>query len=492
MNTFVNALSNASSMSYTENGARTYTSTQSAVYDMFALGGAYRSRSDADVIALFERALAEDSTLAMKCLFWMRDVRGGAGERRFFRVCIKWLAKYHTEAMRRNLKWIAEYGRYDDFYALMDTPLEAEVFEFLKTLLAMDMTCKTPSLLAKWLPSENTSSSATRALGARTRRAFGMTPRQYRKTLSVLRERINVLERLMSSNQWDKIEFDKIPSKAGLIYKNAFAKHDVDARYEKFIKSEDTKVNAGTLYPYEIVRKAIQNCENSRYRDSSNEIDRLAIDKYWDNQIDYLDGKPCKMMCVCDTSGSMTWSSSNASGIRPIDVAISLSMYCAERVGGPFKGKYISFSRQPKFIDIQGKDFVEKVKRIYDTNLCENTNLEATFNLLLEASLMAKPEDRPDTLVIISDMEIDAMATRRWCASDMEQMRKKWERFGVKCPHLVYWNVNARNDNILDTNEGTTYVSGASPTLFKQVISGKKGYDLMIETICSDRYENIK
>lgn len=202
MNTFMNGLQNASNYAVTENGALAHKTTRSAVYDMFALGGAYRKRNDEDCILLFKNALEENETLALKCLFYLRDCRGGQGERRFFRVCYKWLAQKHADVARRNFELISEYGRYDDvIYALIGTPLENDALEFIKNQLALDLECKTPSLLAKWLPSENASAVKTKKMGNIIREYLGMTHREYRKTLSILRERINLLERLMSANR---------------------------------------------------------------------------------------------------------------------------------------------------------------------------------------------------------------------------------------------------------------------------------------------------
>lgn len=494
MNTFMNGLQNASNYAVTENGALAHKTTRSAVYDMFALGGAYRKRNDEDCILLFKNALEENETLALKCLFYLRDCRGGQGERRFFRVCYKWLAQKHADVARRNFELISEYGRYDDvIYALIGTPLENDALEFIKNQLALDLECKTPSLLAKWLPSENASAVKTKKMGNIIREYLGMTHREYRKTLSILRERINLLERLMSANRWDEIEFDKIPSKAGLIYKNAFARRDIIAKkYEAFAKSEDTKVNASTLYPYDVVHKAVEGTRGWGYsfRDMS-ATDRAMVEKYWENLPDYLEGKPCKMMCVVDTSGSMTGSEASA----PINVAIGLGMYCAERIGGPFKNHYISFSSRPQLIKIEGVDFVDKVRRIYKTNLCENTDLVKTFRMLKEIALTAKPEDIPETIVVISDMQIDC-GSRFYgsnVATEMESMRREWEKAGLKMPKLVYWNVEARGAaNFLDDGPNVTYVSGCSPVIFQQVISGVTGYKLMLKKLESARYEAIR
>lgn len=495
MNTFMNNLSDATNFNRTANGALAHKSTRSLVYDMFALGGAYRRRSVEDCILLFKNALEENETLALKCLFYLRDCRGGQGERRYFRECFRWLCNNRPEIAKRLLNHVSEYGRWDDLiFATNGTLVHDAALDIVKHQLALDVECKTPSLLAKWMPSENASAFKTKQVANDVRLYLGMTHKEYRKTLSILRKRINIVERLMSANRWDEIEFDKIPSKAGLIYKNAFARRDLIAKkYEAFAKSTETKVNAKTLFPYDVVAQAVGVNSSFCYRfPELSDTDKAMIEKYWNNLPDYLNGNPCKMMCVVDTSGSMTGSKADA----PLNVAISLGMYCAERIGGPFKNHYISFSSRPQFIRIEGVDFVDKVRRIYKTNLCSNTNIEATFDLLMNAAKTANPEDIPETIVIISDMQIDRMNTAYWTsdqtATEMERIRRRWELNGLKMPKLVYWNVNASNNTILDGSSDVTYVSGCSPTIFEQILTGVTGYDLMIKKLMSERYAPIK
>lgn len=421
---------------------------------------------------------------------------------------MRWLAENHPERAAALAEYVPEYGRYDDWFKIyFGTPVEKQVIEMMKKQLSTDMFCKknAVSLLAKWMPSENASSKETIRTAKKIRNAFGVSAKEYRQMLSKLRTKINVLEKLMSANRWNEIEFDKIPSKAGLVYKNAFARRDIIAKkYERFAKDKTTKVNASTLYPYEVVAKATQHMGRRWYNSYSlniNEVDRAMINKYWENLPDYLNGKDCSMMCVVDTSGSMVRSDAAA----PINVAISLGLYCAERAGGPFKNHYISFSSCPQLIKTEGIDFIDKVYRIYRTNLCENTDLEAVFDLLLMTAKRpgVSAWDIPKTIVVISDMEIDqgsgsywSSNSRRWtkesASTEMETIRKKWAAAGLTLPKLVYWNVDARHDTILDAGPNVTFVSGMSPTIFKQVLTGKTGWELCLETICSKRYEVIK
>lgn len=504
MNSMLNGLKNATNYTLTENGGITHKTTKSDLLDMFAMGAAMRNRSDSDVMLMFRKAFAENPVYALKCLFYIRDVRGGQGERRFFRVVIKDMATYSKstqEAIARNMELIPEFGRWDDLYAFMDTPLQDKALNIIKHQLALDVQCKTPSLLAKWMPSENASSKKTIHLGNITRSYLNMTHKEYRRTLAILRSRINIVEKLMSENRWDEIEFDKIPSKAGLIYKNAFARRDIiKAKFEKFAKDETTKVNASTLYPYEVVEKALR---INTYR--PDETDRAMVNKYWANLADYFNGANLNALAVVDTSGSMHGT--------PINVAISLGMYCAEKAGGPFANHYISFASRPQLIECEGVDFVDKVHRIYRTNLVDNTNIEAVFDLLLQTAQKNKcsQEDMPENILIISDMEFDAASrggsynwrtgkyegsygfTQAQADTVMEGIARKWAAAGYKMPHLIYWNVDARQNNIPMIGNGPiSYVSGFSPSIFQSIITGKTGYDLMMECLNKERYAQVQ
>ena len=516
MNAFMNGLKNANNFTLTENGGVTHKSTRSDLLDMFAMGAAMRKRSDADVILMFRKAFAENPVYALKCLFYIRDARGGQGERRFFRVCMKDLATNANtiQAAKRNLKFVPEFGRWDDLYIFVGTPLEKDALQIMKEQLALDVQCKTPSLLAKWLKSENTSSADSRYLANKTRAYLGMSHKQYRKTLSILRQRINVLERLMSAGKWDEIEFDKIPSRAGMIYKNAFARHDIERAknenvqtYADFAKDTTKKVNAKVLYPYECVAEAVKaagcsDCWGSRRSTASDETNRAMINKYWDNLADYFNGASFNGLAVVDTSASMRGNDASA----PINVAISLGMYCAEKAKGPFAGHYVSFSSRPQLISVEGTDFVDKVYRIYRTNLCENTNIEATFDMLLSTAIAnhCTQDDLPQNIIVISDMEFDAgVGSRGWGSSNritannaetvMEGIARKWAAHGYTLPHMIYWNVDARQNNIpQDLGNGrVSYVSGMSPSIFSTIMTGKTGYDLMMEKLNSERYAAI-
>lgn len=508
-NAFLNGMKTATNYTLTENGAVTHKSTMNALLDLFAMGAAYRTRTDEDVIVLFKKAFDEDPVYALKCLFYIRDVRGGQGERRFFRVATKWLAKYDTDAMKRNLIHVPEFGRWDDLFVFIDTPLETDALNIVKHQLALDVQCKTPSLLGKWMPSENTSSAKTRKTAAKVRAFMGMTPKQYRKTLSVLRARINVLERLMSENRWDEIEFDKIPSKAGLKYKNAFARHDIERQqaavqsYADFAKDTTKKVNASVLNPVDIAEQIFKYGNWSK----PSETDRLMWDKYWSCLKDYYHGREERGLAIVDVSGSMSG--------QPMAAAVSMGAYIAERGKGPFADHFVTFSGHPELVRFEGVDIYDKFQRARQADWAMNTNIEATFDMLLNTALQTKcpADEMPQTLYIFSDMEFDgciscgpASTGRSYWHDDcrritggaqgvttlLESIAQKWSAYGYELPRVIFWNLNARNDNIPALGGRFSYVSGFSMNMVETILSGKDGVDLMLEKLDSERYAVIQ
>ena len=500
MNKLLEEMKSVTNKTYTQNGAITYKSTLSKVYDLFAQGASMRGASNENCIRLFAQAYAEDPTMALKCLFYLRDIRGGQGERRFFRLCIQWLAMYHKAEMEHLIALIAEYGRYDDLFVLFGSPLEDEMMGYIKYVIDKNE----DHLVYKWMPSINTSSKSTQERGRKFAQAFGMTEREYRKMLSEGRKACHLVETLMSQNKWDQIAFDKLPSRAGILYSKAFARREeTKERYAAFMSSDKTKVNASTLYPYDVVKKAreVMNRDYWHRADVAlNDTDRLAANKYWDNLTDYFNGATLNALCVCDTSGSMT--GGYGTTIAPIDVAIALSLYTAERAKGPFHNHFISFSSRPALIETTGVDFCEKVDNIYRQNLCENTNIEATFDLILNTAIRKglEQEDLPETLIIVSDMQFDsARGYYSWGREDdtstlMENIERKWKMKGYDMPKLIFWNVNAATGagNIpMKDKDGVTFVSGASPSIFTQILTGKTGQDLMREALLSERYNAI-
>lgn len=460
----------------TENGDISYNGTGSYALDFFALGGALRTRNDEDIISLFLKAFSEHEILALRILFYFRDIRNGQGERRTFRVIMKHMAESETELIRKYISLIPEFGRWDDLYVFVDTPLEKDAFELLKTQFMKDKELDEPSLLAKWLKSENASSNETKKLATKTRLAFGLSPKQYRKDLSELRNKINVVEKRMSDNEWKAIEYSHVPSKASLIYREAFKRHDPEG-YQSYIDSVskgEKKINTGALYPHEIAGKAMRGEYNQ------------TIEELWKNLPNYVKEDE-NAIVVADVSGSMNGT--------PMDVSVSLAMYFAERNKGPFKNHFITFSQRPELIEITGRTLRNKFMAISRARWDMNTNIMAVYDLILKTAVRHELDqnDLPKRIYVISDMQFD-QCVEGSNKSTYRVAKENFDNAGYTIPEIVFWNVDARHSQVPTTMKdvGTMLVSGFSPVLFKQIVTGKSAYELMLNIVNNDRYKVIR
>ena len=475
MNNFLNSLKNENNYTHTENGAVAYKSTANACLDAFGSLGAMRFSTEEDIIRVFSKAFAEDSALAMKMLFYIRDIRGGQGARKVFRTIIKWLAETNSVYVVRNLDNFLEYGRGDDIICLLDTSIKNHVITWAFDHLKADwVACKkgeSCSLLAKWMPSENTSSKETRAAARVFIKGFNWKPAQYRKVLTTLRRYLKVVEQKMSAREWKSIDYGAVSAKAAINYTDAFIKHDEPGylQYLRNVADGKAKVNAASLFPVDIVHEAL----SKGYRASMK--DRILLDAMWKALPNYCEGHEETGICVVDVSGSMT-------GL-PMEVAISLGMYCGDKCRGPFAGHFITFSANPQLQQIEGKDICDKVANLERANWDMNTNLEKVFELILTTAeqYRVSDENMPKKLYIISDMQFDeARSTGGWYSREprrpfMQRMREKYERAGYTMPIIVYWNVRQSKCGMFqNTFEGEQccMVSGYSASLFKSIIEG--------------------
>ena len=465
----------------TENGCIANKSTFNGLLDLFAQGGAMRNRDESDILKLFNLAIAEDESLAVKMAFYLRDITEGQGERRLFRVMIKHLASRNSSYLERNIQHIPSYGRWDDMFVLIGTRYEDEIAKIIKEQIKNDSKSETPSLLGKWLPSCNASSKETKKLAKKIVNLIGTNERDYRKTLSSLRGRIKLLETTMSEKRWSDIEYDKLPSKAGMKYKQAFFRNDGE-RYKDFIDSlskGEKKINVKALYPYEIVEK----CMN----DYTCVDESKLYDGMWNNLPDYTEGKYEDSIAVVDVSGSMSGT--------PVTVAISLGMYLAERNKGAYHNHFITFSDSPQLVEIKGNNIVDKVKFIENSEWGYDTDLEKVFDLILNVAIKnkLKQEELVKKLYIFSDMEFNEASKDN--KSILKVVKKKFKKARYELPKIVFWNLDARNEVFPCTvdDSGVQLVSGFSPSIFKQLMKDefKSGLDLMLEVLNSERYKDI-
>ena len=500
LNSIQNELKKQENYSMTENGAIGYKSTGSALVDINYKVSSLRKSEEDEIVELFDKAFFENREYALKWLFFARDVREGLGERRLFRICYKRLSQLDIDAFYKNLDNISEYGRWDDLVSLIGISKVCDdyIIGIIKNQLDNDLDNfnenKPVSLLAKWLPSENASSTNTKIMAKRIRRLLGMTPRRYRLMLSELREYSNVVEVQMSNNEWKEIDYEKVPALANLKYKNAFLRHDEHRRlkYLDSVKKGETKINMGVATPVDVVSKYGSGGYDVKDYDQTLEL-------AWDNLKDIMVGDT---LVVADGSGSMTMPVSGKT--MALDVANALAIYTAEHNSGIYKNKYITFSRRPQFVEFKESDSLKtKLEIVRKHNEIANTNIEAVFDLILGVAVEndIAQDEMIKNILIISDMEFDSAQTylcdnaNPLSKSLFEVIAKRYEHAGYSLPRLIFWNVNSRTHTIpLTENElGVALVSGYSQNVLKMVMSCRYDpYAVLIETITDPRYDKIK
>ncbi|MBE6590581.1 MAG: DUF2828 family protein [Ruminococcaceae bacterium] len=482
-------LKQESNKTFTENGAATLKTTQSDCLDLFATIGAIRRESDDEITARFMRAFAEDKDIAMKLLFFARDIRGGLGERRVFRIILKYLAQNEPEIIRKNLAHVAEYGRFDDLLVLFDTPVEKDMLDLIREQLCKDVEAMDNdgevSLLGKWLPSVNASNSDTIKSAKKIARFLKMDDKAYRKMLSQLRAHIRIIENNLREKDYT-FDYEKQPSKAMFKYRGAFARNDAE-RYKAFlsrVSDGKARLHTDTLMPYEIVAPFF----NRKVSDD----ERRAIDTTWNSQRDF--GGNENALVVIDGSGSMYgWGEP-----KPATVALSLGIYFAERNNGAFKNHFITFSENPQLVEIKGDDILDKLRYCCGYNEVANTNIQKVFELILNAAKLNKvaQNELPRRLYIVSDMEFDC-CTKDASLTNFEYAKKIFEEAGYILPEVVFWNVASRNRQqpVTQNEQGVALVSGCTPAIFSMLAEGKledmTPYRIMLDVLGGERYERI-
>lgn len=462
----------------TENGMVTNSSSLNNCVDLFFKIGAFRAAADSDIIRAFSLAFNEDPVTSMRILFWARDVRGGAGERRVFRICLDHLTKSNPESLKRNLELISEYGRWDDLLVLFGTPLQEDAFGLIKTALESEN-----GLCAKWMPRKG-------QIANELRKFMSMTPKEYRKLLVSL---TNVVEQNMCLNKWEDINYSNVPSVAAARYQNAFYRKD-QKRYAEYIRllsmpseerPNEIKINAQAVYPYDVIK-------------SLNRGNKDVATEQWKALPNYMEGNTEMILPVVDVSGSMMSSVSGGSSLTCMDVSVSLGLYISERNNGPFQDHFITFSESPSLQKLSG-NLYDRYCQLSESDWGMSTNLESVFNLILKQATKhnISESEMPSKILILSDMEFDECIMDGESTSAMEMIRKKYSDAGYKLPSIIFWNIQSRrggnNIPVRFDEMGTALVSGFSPSILKSILAGSEisPAEIMNQTINSERYQKV-
>lgn len=460
----------------TWNGDTTFKSSTDAVVDLFYKIGSMRNMSEEAIQSVVSAALNQDAYLTGKVLLWARDCRGGAGERRVFHVGMQVI---DLEQAKKMISKMAEVGTWKDVieYAKYDATFTDAIVEIDKALKDEHQ----QGLVAKWLPRKG-------ELAAKIRAGLGMSPKQYRKTLVNLS---NTVEQKMCAKQWAEIKYEHVPSLAMKKYNKAFALHDTTrfTAYKAAASKGEAKMNAGQLFPYDIVSQVPYSYGYYMTNHYPN-VDRNLLNAQWRNLPDYMAGSDENIITVVDVSGSMT--TPVAGNVRAMDVAVSLGLYTAMKSEGIFKNKMITFSADPSWIELNTTDILSAVQGVRKAPWGMNTDIRKTYKMILDAGVAHKvPQSQmPTTILIVSDMQFDGCVSGRTALDDM---RQAYAKAGYKMPKVVFWNVNGAGRGVPakagDLDVGL--VSGFSPSNFKAILNGKDftPRGIMLQTVDIERYD---
>ena len=482
---FADVLRREGNFTRTENGAVALNTTGSACLDLFSVAGALREAEDARAEALGAQAYRENPLLATKIVFYARDIREGLGERKTFRILLRYMAERHPEALEANLDLIGVFGRYDDLYCLMGTPLEDAMWAAMKAQFQEDL-CNlhqgnAVSLLAKWIKTADASSENTRKLGILTAQKLGYPVYNFKRMVRSLRKQIGVVEAMMSAGRWEEIRYSAVPSRAMMIYRKAFRRHDGE-RFQAFVDraaAGQEKINAGALYPYDIVEKFLYHREQGE--------GAKVLEAQWSQLPDYVE-PGTNAIVMADVSGSMTG--------RPMATSIGLGIYFAERNRGAYHNMFMTFSGKPEVVLLKGETLEQKIANMSKAAWEMNTDLKAAFDKVLDIAVKnsVPGQEMPGTIIVISDMEIDYCGNKDW--SFYDKMAHRFGKHGYRIPNIVFWNVNSRRDvfHADASRRGVQLCGGQSAAIFRQLTGciGATPTEMMEAVINGERYDCVK
>lgn len=496
---FLDNLKETTTEGYTENGAKTFTSTLNHNLDLYAQAGAIRSRLD-DAGMMFSRAYSEDKGLALRNLSYLRDVRGGLGERQAFRNMANTLIEVDPKVAMEYLEYVPMLGRWDDlvemYYHAKITGVKEVAMRALiimSTQLYTDLgnmqEKKEISLLAKWLPSPSVKNKRRKKQANMLAKDLGLSVRDLRQTLSAMRKYIEIVETKLTEKNYDAIDFEKLPSRALFKYRSSFQRNMTE-EYENFIdrvSNGEVKMNASNVLPYEIIKNYFdyQGWGGHQLK----EFDK-SLEATWKSLDDTIGECEESAIVVADTSGSMMGD--------PWYVAQSLAIYSAERLKGPFANHFITFSNTPQLIELPKQGTLrDKMSEYNKHSIIQNTDIEAVFKLILGTAVKnnTPQSELPTKIIIVSDMEFDYM-TNNSDVTVFEGMKKMYAKAGYQMPNVVFWNVKSSSSNtpVRHNEQGVALVSGLTPNIFKQVLLKDfiSPEGMMLETLMSERYDFVE
>ena len=413
----------------TTNGALQHESSGNKCLDLFSVIGNLRECSRTDILERFEEAFKENSELATNVAYWARAARQGSGERNTFYTILDEIAKSSPEFVSDNANTLALLGYYKDLLRYFHIP--GVVSSFAQSIKDKDR------LACKWAPRKGENAR-------KLRDELQFTNKEYRKWIG---EHSETVEDIMSKKLFSSVHYSSVPGGAMRKYKDAFIKRDY-ARFDEWKNDKNTTASVSATYPHQVIEVASG--------------DEALADKMWNSLEDFVtEGE--NILPMIDTSGSMFGG--------PLEIAISLGMYLAEKNKSEFKDTFLTFSESPEFVRLQGNTVAERMRNIEHANWGMNTDFTKAYDLILQTAITydVDKSSMPTMLLVLSDMQFDESQDDK---VHFDDIKDKFNKSGYEMPKLVFWNLNSHSGNQSTMNEdGVCMVSGFSPSIMKAILS---------------------
>jgi hypothetical protein len=451
---------------------------------------------------------------------YQRDIKDGKGERDiFYHVIFRLWADLPTavEVLLRSVIG-SPIACYRDILSMIEklevdgsTVSQKALSSLLFTIMLealkadkalLDAGVLPKTLVFKWAPRQQTHFDKTLKLASRFAHALfpeesdhKATMAKYRHMLSAGTKELETVEFFMCSGNWAEIDPAKVPAKAMKNYRKAFMNVDkkgkqrsaaaqrkeLAAKLVAFLASGKS-IHGATLMPHEIITHLRQSYDPVLEAQLKNMIEEFVVGFPTDIGL---------VLAMCDVSGSMSCAIPGSKA-QCVDVSIALS-FLLSRIPGPFFDKLLTFSADPIIIDLSDKgslyEKIKKIETIWDGN-SSSTDFGKAMDYILRSLIDNKvdPATVSDlTLVVFSDMQFDAASGCAQSYYGRQTIKPDWnvahdrieamyKDTGFPTPHMVYWNLNARESaghQAHAETKGVSMLSGFSQAALKTFLAGE-------------------
>ena len=525
MNRFADIAFSKAAFTETENGAKTYVTTNSALVDQFGKAGNFRGRDINEVFAEQAQIWGENPEAALRFPFYLRmvtrkvkvnannetdKVQNGQGARDESFKRLLWIAKEHPEAFYNNIWALPLVGSWKDIWTLMFYDIkeglniinQKAMFE----VIVQGLLCDTHvDLVKKFMPRIESKSKLTtdwnkitNDLAKSFANFMNLTYKEYNKTKSS--GTAHTFQKLICSRNYDALNWNHIPGRAlNLLVTSKFlSNHNLKDNYTQWILQQPVAKFTG--YVFELARKLREAVGGGRFGYSKRTNLPIEVKHTLDAQFKCLvdkaraDGKITEnVWCCLDTSGSMNQPVKGLKDVYCSDIATSLALFFSDLNTGPFHNKLIMFDNVSTPYDMVGESFCDRVLNLPRVG-CGGTNFQSAVDEIIKIRKEHQEiplEQYPTTVLVVSDMEFNSL-NRSWSGGRIHQTETNYEYSKnalkevfpsdfVDNMKFIWWDCVARHGvNHFEGDaftSGCTFLSGFDGSIISTLLGESRVFD---------------